>query len=144
MLTDEAKRLIEEGRLSVDLIEEGAKLISKPEYHCGGKITAKIGKDVDRDEIINEAARHIIEVDDVFDGKLSPRLEKVMIEALHVSIADVERMTEEELDELYGKACDYEEDKAFEACEEAEGRLSQEAEDAAHIVDWIAGQKGTC
>ncbi len=140
MLTVEAKRLIEEGRLSVEFIEEGAKLILKPEYHCGGKLTAQIGKDVDQDEIINEAARHIIEVDDVFDGKLSPRLEKVMIDALHVSIADVDCMTEEELDKLYEKACDYEDDKAFEACEETEEGLSLEAEDAAHIVDWIANR----
>lgn len=108
MLTDEAKRLIEEGRLSVDLVKKGAKLISKPEYHCGVKIMVKIGKDVDRDKIINEAARHIIEVDDVFKGKLSPRLEKVMIEALHVSIADVELMTQKEHHELYEKACTYE------------------------------------
>ncbi len=141
MLTDEAKRLIEEGRLDVaDLEGEGAALILKPECRCGGKITAKVGKGVVRDEVINEAARHIIEVDDVFNGKLSPRLEKVMIEALHVSIADVECMTEEELDKLYEKACDYEEDKAFEACEETEDGISLEAEDAAHIADWIASR----
>lgn len=141
MLTDEAKRLIEEGRLNVDNWDKkGAALILKPEPFCGGKIMAKIGRGVVRDKVINEAARHIIEVDDVFNGKLSPRLEKVMIKALHVSIADVELMTEEELDVLYGKACDYEEDKAIESCEETEGRLSQEAEDAAHIVDWIVGR----
>lgn len=141
MLTDEAKRLMEEGRLNVDdWDEEGATLILKPEPFCSGMITAKIGQGAERDKVINEAARHIIEVDDIFNGKLSPRLEKVMMDALHVTIADVECMTEEELDNLYEKACDYEEDMAFNACEKTEAGLSQEAEDAAHLVDWIASR----
>ena len=98
---------------------------------------AKIGKDVDRDRIINEAASRITEADDVFKGKLSPRLEKVMIKALHVSIADVDCMTEEELDDLYDKVCTYEEIKAVEASETTKEGYSPEAEDAAHIVDWL-------
>ncbi len=137
MPSDEAKRLIREERLSVDSVQEGAKLISKPEYQCGGKIAAKIGKDVNRDEIINEAASRIAEADDVFKGKLSPRLEKVMIKTLHVSIADVERMTKKERHELYDKACTYEEIKAVEASETTKEGCSPDAEDAAHIVDWL-------
>lgn len=142
MLTDEAKRLMEEGRIKVKDFENDTKLILKHEPYCGGKFTVQIGKDDVRYEVINEAAYHITEVDDVFNGKLSQRLEKLLINEFHVTVADVEKMTEEELDALYDKACDYEEIKAIEACEIDEDGFSPEAEDAAHIVDWLCTKSG--
>ncbi|MBQ7515241.1 MAG: hypothetical protein IJS96_03070 [Schwartzia sp.] len=138
MLTEEAKRLMAQGRLTLREEEgNGVRLLHHPEAHCGGKITVRIGRDAAQDEVINGAARRIAEVDDVFRGKLSPRLEKVMMAMLHVSVADVDRMTGGEIDTLYEWASDCETDLALAACGETETGASPEAEDAAHIADWL-------
>jgi hypothetical protein len=71
---------------------------------------------------------------------MDKRLEKIMQESLGVSVADVERMNDEELHSLYDKATVNEEIKALEASDTTEDGETPEAADAALIVDWLWGK----
>ncbi len=66
---------------------------------------------------------------------MDKELEQFMKERLGVSLADVEKMTKAEYDELYDKACKLEEILAV----QSEGEPTEELEMAADIVDYLYG-----
>ncbi len=67
---------------------------------------------------------------------MDERLEKFMKDHLGVTVAEVDRMNEKELDDLYEKAQGVEIVLADEAEETEQGEM-QDSIDAAHIVDWL-------
>ena len=70
------------------------------------------------------------------DG-MDVRLEQFMKKYLGVSLSDIKKMNEAELDALYDKACDLEIEMAMKADETTESGETQESIDAAHVVDYL-------
>jgi hypothetical protein len=64
---------------------------------------------------------------------MDKELEKFMKERLGVSLEDVKKMNEEELDRLYDKAMDLEADMAY----DSHGEQTVELDMAADIVDYL-------
>lgn len=67
---------------------------------------------------------------------MDERLEKIVKENLGVTKDEVEKMSVDELHNLYEKAMVNEELKAFEASDTGQG-VTRESTDAANIVDWL-------